>query len=124
MAILTKYLGTVVGKVILGLAIITMLLVAVKSCESQRKAAEQGKQDSRSAQAVLEAVDEAASELDRNSEADKGFDSVVQRATKKVREAENEEVSRDVVVAALCELPNYRDHASCAVSQDDPSGSD
>lgn len=109
------FFGTAVGKVA-GIALLCLLIFGTLTyCNGNRQAVEQGKQDSRSATAIIDAVDVATETAAKNADEDDNFRDVVNDAVAIAKEQTDEKISRDAVVAGLCGLPNYRDDPACTV---------
>lgn len=119
-----KFLGTMMGKVILAAVIIVIVMSTITFCSSNRKAAEQGKQNIRNSEALIETIEKTAVEAANNASQDAKFDDIVDQAVSEIKGNTDEKVTRNITVNALCRLPNYRDTASCAMFETDtpPTG--
>lgn len=91
------------------------LIVAVKSCGSGRDAAEQGRQDTRSGEALAETAREAAATAIARAGEEASVDQLVAAATQEIENAPSDEAAGNAARAAICRLPDYRDDPACRV---------
>ena len=121
---IAEFFGTVLGKIIGAVAVVLLIVAATTYCSSNNQEAEQHEQNARTAEAILDGVEEAEETLSDNLDEDEQFEQIVESAANEARKQTDEKVSRTIVVAAICELPNYREHASCAVREADSGATD
>lgn len=121
---LGTFFGTLLGKIVAVVLVILLTLGTVSYCSGNRQAVEQGKQDSRTATAVLDAVDTATETAAANADEDDDFRDVVDDAVAIAKEQTDEKVSRTAVVTGLCRLPNYRGDPACSVRASDSETTD
>ncbi len=118
------FFGTILGKIVAVVLIVLLIVGATSYCSSNNQEAEQHEQNARTSEAILDGVEVAQDTLSDNLTEDEEFKEVVAVATEEARKQTDEKVSRDIVVAAICKLPNYSGHASCAVREVDSSATD
>lgn len=102
-------------KIILGLSLALFVLLALMFVSSNHKRVQQAKQEARSAEALTETAKEAAETVIARSASDSDIDKIVAQAAKEIENAPNEKAAGDAARAAICRMPNYRNHPSCVM---------
>lgn len=109
---MTRPILTLVGVILILLAVVVLL----DQCDD----AEQVKHNEEVSEALLDAVEDASEVAEKNAEEDAGFYEIVEETKRLIEEGEDEKVSRNATIAALCKLPNYSGDPACAVSSTNP----
>jgi len=108
-----QYLASTAAKVIIGVIILLVLIVSVKSCTGGRQKAAQGQQDTRTATATQETAIDAAQTVIERSEKDATVDELVAATVKEMDNAKDPKASADSARRAICSiLPNDCDNAA------------
>jgi len=87
--------------------------LGVKGCEWQREEAEKAKQAERDAQAAVETAVETIVTIEAATERDRSIDEIVAAAKTEIDNAPNPDAAAAAARAAICQLSDYRDSASC-----------
>ena len=88
-------------------------ILSVKSCLGNRQQAEQGRQDSRSADATAKTAQDAANTVIERADKDATVDELVSETQKEIENASDEKASRRAALRAICSLPEHRDDPAC-----------
>ena len=73
----------------------------------------QGKQDHKEATASTETAKGVAATVIANAEDNASLDDLVTETQKEIENATDSKVSGAAARAAICSMPDYRDHSSC-----------
>lgn len=104
-----RALAIIVAVILLG------AFLFIRSCSDGRQAAEQGKQDSRSSEALAETAKDAAATVIAQAEDEASVDDLVAATIEEIDNAPTEQAAGDAARAAICRMPDYRDDPACRV---------
>jgi uncharacterized alpha/beta hydrolase family protein len=97
-----QYLASTTAKAVIGVIILLIVIVSIKSCQGSRQKAAQGQQDTRTATATQETAIDAAQTVIERSDKDATLDQLVTETQKEIANATDSKISRTAAANAIC----------------------
>lgn len=105
---------------IIAAAVIAILTLSFCVLTRDGGKSEQAEQGVRSNEALADAAASAVKTVTQGNDRERSIDQIVAQAEKEIDNAPSPAARRAATIAAVCSLPDYRDHPSCQVREPNP----